>query len=418
MAQITDTLMTVFQVSGISALMGALRNTEAATDRLTLAQRRLNQAQLTGRGYVQAQYAVIAAQRAVATSHLQTAQTAFSTFQQVITLAKEAANAYAEFGKEVMNIRDLTGSSAKESTRAAALFGLAGVSDVQEIREILRLEQSVMSEQGRAALGRLGVSANPNVSGLTLFNQVADALQRYPDGILKAQAMTDIFGQKSVQALLPLLRLTREQRERAFELADAFNEGMLPAIQQFQYSMANLGQTFQMRVLFPIAEQLLPIVLKITDAIVYLMDKFAALDKIAGGLLSTLLGFALAAGAVATLTIAVVQLWKAFRALAATQVLLTALGGPAGVARVAAAVAVAGGVYWGISKVMGDGSGGAKSGGNGPVDKFGKAVDSFDAAVNRMEEGWQRLNRGGVPSGLNSYSLDALSRELALPALG
>jgi hypothetical protein len=337
-------------------------------------------------------------------------------FTQVIGLAHRAAEAYAAFGTEIMNIRDLTGSSAQESTRAASLFGLAGVTDVQEIREILRLEQSVFSQQGRAALGRIGVSANPNVTGLTLFNQVAEALQRYPDGILKAQAMTDIFGQKSVQALLPLLRLTKEQRDRAFELADTFDTRMLPVIQQWQYMSANLGQTLEMRVIFPIAQRLLPVFIKLADVIVYLADRFAALDKVMGGALSYLLAFSGAAVGVWALVTAGLALVSVLKQMALWQAIVAALSGNWKNLAIAVGIGAAAGVaIWGADKLMGNGG---SSSAAGPVDKFGKAVDQFDASVNRMQEGWQRLNRGGIPSGLDEIGLDAISRQMMLPALG
>jgi hypothetical protein len=298
-----------------------------------------------------------------------------------------------------------------------------GMNDMQQIREIMRMSRSVFDSSGKAAMGRLGVMANPNAQGLTLFNSIADAYQRSNlSPLLKSKLMEDIFGARSFANLLPMLRMTQEQRRAVQDLASDYETKALPAIQQFQFASAMLSETLMVKIAFPLAQTFIPVFESVISIVNFATGAFFSLNKMLGGALVPMLAFAALGSSLAIIWIAVGRITTAFKALlpvlkanAAVQAFITALQGPQGIARVVAAGAIAGGVIglgvYGISKM----NGGSDSGPNAPGSKMNTAADKMLEAAGMFKDGFSQYWK---MKGINQLDVAQIARQQALGAIG
>ena len=323
-------------------------------------------------------------------------------------------DSYLKFARTVMDVRDLTGASVKEATQATLLARVSGMPDATALREILRSSAAAFKGEGQEALSQLGVAATPNESGLKLINDIANALQGIPDGLRKAEIEEKLFGARGVAAMQPLLRLTQRQREETMRLADDFNGAGLASAQQLTYSFNLLGQTMLQDVIFPIAQQMLPLFQGLTTMVLGMADGWHRLDTALGGVPSWIVGIVALSGAIYSVVRTVMALTKAYEALIAVQAISAALQGPIGWGRLAAGVAVAGAGLYGISKAFGD----SGSGSDSTADKFSRSVDRFGEHVGMMQDAVSQMRGNGIPKALNSFDIGALSQSAALKTIG
>ena len=342
--------------------------------------------------------------------------------QAIARAAHEAIDSLVEYSNQVRTLQSLTGASARESSAETTLFRGAGVTDVQAIRDVMRLTQDFQSQQGRAGLGRLGISISPDQNGITTLNQVISSIQAMPDGLRKAQLEEQVFGTRGVMALQPLLRMSAETRQQLTALGANFDTNVLPAVQRLQEQGALLGQTWMQGVILPFAAAALPIFQALTQFVVSAVTAFNNLNRAMRGALIPALLFAGVGASIALMVTGVLALRSAFVALlpilkanAGIDAFITAMQ-PGGIGRVLAAGAVAGIAIGGISYAMNQqgapGTGGDKM--SSAADKFGSAVDRFNSGV----EDFKRFSKGGMPSELSATDVTALGRMGRLGAFG
>jgi len=417
MAVITDTLLTTFAVSGLTSLLGAFTRVESGLAALQRANYQLNTATSSGQT-VRALLAQKQATQQLQYSMAVLGQTALTLFLRIAQGAQQALRRFVEFGGQVQSIAQETGASFREAAQITTLFQVAGISDMQRMRDLVRLSNDLKDPNALAGLGKLGVTPSYSKSGVQLFNEIADALGRMKDGLYKTQAEEQIFGQRGVTALQPLLRMSHAQRQETLDLANAFDTRMLPVMQQYQVASALLGQTIMIKLVYPLANAFLPVMLKAVRLVTGAVNLFDRLNNAFGGTLSVLIGVAVATYTIGRGITLLVGAYKAFNAVLQTnaklQVLLTALQGPKGLAQVAVALGVAGAAAYGINKLLEP----KQEKKDDSSNRFSDAVDKFSGAIDT----WTSFNRGGIPKGLvdgqgTGYNLSALERMQALAAV-
>jgi hypothetical protein len=423
MTTITDNLISAFEVAGVVSSVAAFTALAHAQEKVARAEEDLQIVVAKGQLLTNAG---VAAARKLHDANITLAKTMILTgagmlTAGVVTIAtlQRMTAAYVRFGNEVMNVQDMTGASAKDAARALTLMQVAGVNDIQTARELLRLNQAVFNPTAMTALAKLGISPNPNQSGLELMEKVFDRLQKMPNSMRKTGIMEDIFGVRGVAAILPVLRMSREQRQQVYSLADSYNTRLLPAVQQTQFAFGMLGQTIMMQLIFPIAEKLLPLFGATTQALVTIIAWVNKLDQTLGGVFSwvvaivaALAGFALAARGIAILIHAIKLLNIQ---LGITALLKAAVTGDM---RAVAMVAAVAGIAIGASIWAHYNNPERDSKEDRAAQKMERAVDKFESAVNRMVSGLNPLHGNGVPSGLKEIDIMALNRMVGLGAIG
>lgn len=410
-----DTIVTVFESRGVIGVVGAFRRLEAAQERAAQAQLRYNAVVTSGNANQQrsAWNALRSSQQVAEERTRELLQRSLQGMQTLITAIRSATDSYAEMAKAIQDVQMLTGSGLKQAAGFSLMAHGAGVQDTQEIKDILHLGSAVFDEKGRTALGRLGVAASPNMNGLDILEKTLAALDRYPDGLRKAQIAQEIFGAKGVRAMLPLIRMTKETRDAYFELGQRIEGRTVRAMQLFEEKAGLAKQAFLVNIVGPIVERTLPAFMLLTNVITKVTDLFYKLDQITGGastwiLLGTIVGV--------TLVGAFVALTTAISASATAMAILDGLTGnlPALAAGLAAGAAV-GAVGFGLSK-WAAGEEKAKQQGDS-ADKFAGAVDKFQDGVSAYVDGL-RFNRGGIPRGLGPQDVNVLADKLALGVIG
>jgi hypothetical protein len=420
---LTDVLMTVFAVRGVGASVAAHQRLANAQTAVTMAQNAYHRA-LAGGNALAIANAHLRVQMATRSAVAQTTSAIGSNIVMIgaIMFALERATKVAsDFAHEIMNIMDLTGSSARESVFAVMLGKAAGMSDITQMRELLKLNAAVFSTQGQSALARLGIPVNPNESGLDLFLRVSKALEGMQDGLRKTQIMEEIFGQRAVAAMLPLLRMTEAQRDAVRKLSEEYDVKVLPMMQQFQFQANYLQLVIMSKIVFPIANHVIPIFQSWIDVMVVLIDWFNRLDRLMGGIPSwvvTVLALAVAFGYVVNtiiqLRLVYILLRGALIGVFLVQAAIAILAGQYGrVVQALAFLAIGGFV---INHLLsGDDD---KKAENDPAKKMDKAVDKFRQAVDKMTDSFSDVAGRGIPGGLRPQDIPAIERQLGLDAIG
>ncbi len=417
MSLASDVFATIFEAKGHSAVVSAFNQVGIAQEALAIKEAKLAQLpidQLAARK--EAALSVARAEQSVASAARTTALSAAAGVTAWAYGMMRLTDEYIRFGNAVMNVRDTTGASAKDSVRAETLARVAGVNDPQEMRELLRIGTSVFNGKGQSALARLGISASPNQNGLELFDKIADRLEGMQDGLRKTQIMEDLFGQRGVAAMLPLLRLTKDQREEVKNLADTFNADGLGAIQAFQFQAGLTGQTVMQDFVYPLARSAMPIITEVFEFVRKLAHGFSVLNEAMGGSLGAAIVFFGVAKAISTAVTAVQALTTAYKGLAIAEAFAE---GPAGLAKLAAGVAVAGLATVAINKAIDGVSGSPGSDGHAQaVDKFSNSVDKMEKVVNRLGDSFDSVKGGGIPGGLSQLDIGAIYRNGDLRTIG
>lgn len=241
---------------------------------------------------------------------------------------------FIDFAKEVLNIQALTGSTRQQAVQLATLFRVAGISEQLTYRDIANLPKTTRIGRPAEALYTLGVKIKPGENGAELFGDIFKALDKLKDGMIKTRVITDLFGVRGVAAMEGFLQMTKAQREQALLLASTFDGRGLDAVRSFGNSVSLLGETFLLKLVFPILQKVLPAIEKAVDIATQFINVLSYVDNLSGGIL----GIALAFGVV---TFAVIALIAALKQMAMWQAIIAALSG--NWKAIAAAVAVGAG---------------------------------------------------------------------------
>ena len=272
-------------------------------------------------------------------------------FRVIAGAIGEAYQEAQSFAKEILNIRDLSGGTMKESVQVAATFKAFGLTDQQGQREILNIAKNLGTQKGAGAVASLGIKVDPGGDGLKTFFKVMDALSHTRAGFERTQAAVKIFGAKAVIALEPMLRGTQHQTEAIAALTAAFNASALPAMEEFQVSVNLLGETILMRLVMPLITKLIP-------ALEWMVDRVSDLVGWLGWLADTTFGISLLSAAFTVLAGVLTLVALRYAALgakilfaAAAQAVLDALSGNWIPLAVGATVAAGVGIGFGASSV-------------------------------------------------------------------
>jgi hypothetical protein len=331
---------------------------------------------------------------------------------------------YTRWGAAVMDVRDLTGASTRESVRAMNLLNAGGVNQ-SVAPKILNLSKDVFTGQGAGALARLGIPANPNQTGLQLFDQIAEKMSHMQNSMLKAQIGTQLFGEEGYRSLLPLLRLTKDQREEAMGIGQGFGGANLARIQEFKTKMQIFGASFQQNVLFPLADKFIQVLNPILTAMQKLVNFMGWLDQTFAGVPSWIGTFVALSVAILLVVRVVQSLVATYTALRSAVIAWTAaqaaseaiLGGPAAWTKLVVGTAVAASALAGVNAVMGSSSNPGATG-QDDMRKFSNSVNKFDESVNRMGDSFDNIKGGNIPNGLTETDIQSVGRQRALGMLG
>ena len=415
MSIITDYLQTVFQVSGISSVVGAFARVSQATQQLDYAEQRL-----AATGTLSALNGLINATRQLGMANLMLSQQAFGAFEGLVRAGEQAIQTYSELAKSIQTVADLSGSTLRESAQAVALFRGAGISDTTAIRDMLRLGRDMSNPAALGALSRLGVVMTPQKSGVQVLKETLAALDRMPDSLLKTSLEVQAFGQRNVVALQTLRMMTHEQRDSLTALGDAVDTKVLPAFTRFQASMNILGLTVLVKIVGPLASKLLPVFQKVVDFTTNVVKGFDKLNEKTGGLAMVGLVFGGIAASIVLIGTGIVYAIAAFQKLNEVlkitdllEAIADAFSGNWAALAAGLGVAAAGGLaLWGLNK-WGQSASQSNSG-NGPAATMQDAANTFAGAVNDFKS----LMRGSGPAGLNPVDISAIERMGALKAIG
>ena len=210
-------------------------------------------------------------------------------------VAREIAIAIGEaekFGKEILTIQHITGSTVSQATEFSNLFKVTGANG---LHDILELTDKLKTAEGIGALSQLGIKLDTKASGLDTLAKVIEALRGVKDGVLKTQLEMRLFGLRGVEALQGILMMTDSQFNAVKRLSEYTDEAGLKAFNSFQVSVSLLGETILQGLVFPILSKVLPAFEWMIDRVTDFVNGLAKINKMTGGIL----GVALAFGAVA-----------------------------------------------------------------------------------------------------------------------
>lgn len=418
MALSADILQSIFQVTGISATVSAYAQVAQAALKMGAAQTKAAAAVnigpvASGAAYAKSLAAYSSLATAASLAVIGLAAASVAAFAVVVTAVDGMVSQYQRLGTQILDLRDLTGASGTDAAKAVSLFGAAGINDATQLREILRLSKDLRTAQGTRGLAMLGIAPNPNKTGLQLFNEVIDKASQMQSGLRRTQAIEEIFGARSAAALLPLLRMTKEQRKEAESMGEVWSGPALQALQEFNAETGLLGQAFISHIVVPIAQLVLPALTKATK---YLKQFLEALDSPLVKAGATFIIVTTGLTAIATLAIAAVPaitlLTAAFGRLATMQALSDALI-PGGIAIIAGAAIAAAGVGYYASQAQ-------AASGDGSVKANTAALQANTAALGQLTPFFTRLFGGkGAPTQLSNAGVIAqLESAQALGAIG
>ena len=164
-----------------------------------------------------------------------------------------------EYGNAVMDLRDISGESASEAAKAVAIFNAAGVSEVQEIRGLLKGVKDLFSNNGTRGFGLVpGLNLSSNDTPLQILDKYTTAIHNMNGGLLKAESLTEAWGARNAKIILQLARMTEEQKKLAIENSFGVTDQDLAKIQDMGVQFNILQQSFLSKVVYPIAELLMP----------------------------------------------------------------------------------------------------------------------------------------------------------------
>lgn len=418
-----DRLVTVFVTTGAQELLGSLSKLSTAQERYADAVARFK-GSTNSKEIQQAYNQARGAAREVINEQLQGAVKLTAAFTLVAVAIRQMTSDYANFGTKVMNLSQLTGSSLQTSARALVLGRIGGL-DSSIVRDLAKPSRAIFSDQGRAGLSKLGILPNPNQSGLEVFDQVAERLSTMQDGLRKTQIMNEIFGEKGAESMLPLLRMTQEQRRAVRELSDSYDTGASQAIQSFTFASAILGETLLQRVIYPIAQQLLPVLQRGAELLTLFANWWGNLNDILGGVPNWAVAMIAFGGSIALVVGIVGKLTAAFKiareaalALGLAQAVGQFMAGDlSALGRIAIGGAVLGAGVYGFNAVLNSASSATKAQMDA-AEKMDQAADKFITGVNRMGDSLDKIRGKNIPSGTSYQGIGRLASEMKLDSIG
>jgi hypothetical protein len=305
---------------------------------------------------------------------------------------KKAEDSLIEYGKAIMDLRDLSGETAQESAKAHAIFQAAGISDVTAMRELLKVGRDIRSQAGETGFGLLGVHINQADSPLQAIMKISKALHDMPGGMQKVEAAAEALGIRNTSALLSLARLTDAQK--SMMEAGAFNvsDEDLAAIQDMGFQFNLLGQTIQSGLIYPFAKELLPLVVELVTSLTKSKDVLLEIAD-AAATVGKVLYY--------TLIYPMEQILQGLHDI--SNLWYKIFGGSAG--------------------DISSGSAASASTGTGDIKgSMGNLQTSIDANTDALQTSNMHLAKlasdKGIPQGLNNWDLNTLQAQLQLGALG
>ena len=423
--EIVDVLSTVFKTSGVQSAIFAMSAAENATDRLAMAEARLQKAQANAYYGGGSMDQVNAAQRrfniaqrreneATFTEAIAAAQPYINVLNKIVSLSEKITDATAKFGTEVLNLKAITGGSGTESAGILNLFNGAGIGS-GGASALAGLNKKVFSGEGQGALAQLGISPTQGETSIQLFDQIAERLNKMQDGWYKMR----IEQQLGVEGMQELLRMSDNTRQKILQFSDSMGGDALPTIQRFNEATGLLKVGIEAGIVQPIGVELMKAITPALDLINDLIEAWHKFDTAIGGFgtkIVVIAGLAVAFGAAVGAIRAVGSALQALMTIERVQIVLEAiedaLEGPAGWAKIAAAVAV-GGAAAGIIAA----TGGAASDGANKVDEFGRHIDDFGDSVRQWRDQWGNAG-SALPRNLSANDAAHLLRMQALGVVG
>jgi len=418
----TDILQTVFAVKGLNILVSAFEADAAAQQKvLTMEARVAAQAargnvskSLARRLHLAHADAAEAAARAEQALAGVMAGASLAALKSIVQATEDAISSYVAFGRQVQDLRDLTGASAQESARAAELFRVAGVKDSAAIRDALKLAKDLQSAQGQSGLAQLGISPQAGENAIHLFDRVLDRLREMPAGMERTAIAEELFGARGAAALAPLLRMTKEEADQARALGDAFNQEALVAIQAFEVSTNQLGQSIQANLVYPFAQALLPALTQVAIGLTWVIDLVGKMTHGTTGIFLMAGAFIAVGSAIGVLIAAIPALVTALKSVALVEAIIDALAGQWG--NLAAGLAV--GAIAGIGLYGLGNFGSAQEDNTSALHANTESNLRAASAMNKFTDAFLQANRGGIPKGLQRGDVAELARQNLLGFVG
>lgn len=196
---------------------------------------------------------------------MRVARSIVSAFENVIKAAEDMS-------QEILNIRDVMGSTFGQASTMSSLFNIAGMSGIQGTRLAERVAKNSLNPQARGTMRSIGV--NPTDNGLDNLNKIIDKLRGIQDGTIKSAKAIKIFGIRGYAEILPILRMSQDIYGEAQKLADAWKPEFADKLEHFKEKVAILGQAFIIDFAVPILMKVLPVLEMMIDSTISLLDEF------------------------------------------------------------------------------------------------------------------------------------------------
>ena len=268
---------------------------------------------------------------------------------------------WAQAGDEVAKMSKRTGWAVESLSELRHVAEISGTELDAFEKGTRKLSMAIIdaAEGGQTyedALNRIGLSGQ-SLMGMGIEDQfwaVANALSDVEDDTVKAATAMELFGRTGTQ-LFPMLEEGKDGiqklRDEAHELGIVFDEEAAKNAEEFQDALTNL-KTSLAGVGAQIASQLAPeitkFVDKVTAAVVLIKEWTAVNPQLVTGLK---LAVAVLVGG-GGLLLALSQISRAIIAINAALIIFHALSGPAAWAKLAAGLAIAAGLIYGMTKLM------------------------------------------------------------------
>lgn len=269
---------------------------------------------------------------------------------------------YAKAGDEVAKMAKRTGLAVEMLSELRHVAGLTGTDLSSVEKATKRMSKTIVdASEGMAtyirAFDRIGLSAEDlmRLSPEDQFWTIAKAIGNLEDATLRAATAQDIFGRAGTQ-LLPMMAESAESldrmRQEAHDLGVVFDEEAAAKAEAFQDAMLKLKASIQ-GVGIELADTLVPIITefledKLIPTIQRIKEWITANEDVAKTIAAV--GGVLVVGGALLIGLGMVA--KAIMAINSALIIMHALAGPAGWAKLAAGIAIAAAAIFAFTQLM------------------------------------------------------------------
>ena len=268
---------------------------------------------------------------------------AFYAIHRVVNAMMGVVRAAEDMASEILNVRDVMGSTFGQASQMVGLFGVAGMSGTQMTRMAERVSIDQANPRAIGAMHALGV--NPSANGIDTLNQTINALREITNSTKKANMAIQIFGLRGYASMLPILRMQQDIIDTSKELQAKLNPEFANKWEHFKELMELFGQALLIDIFIPLVSAVVPAFELLANGVMKVLNLFTEFNDFFGGFPAYILAFAGLATGIIVIATAIGKLIGVVKLLVGWTAIEQALLGNWGAIAAAAAVGIGFGVY-------------------------------------------------------------------------